>query len=58
MPGCMALGDDGQIYIILENGLHEFSETTQKLNFLCVPDNHPRTHRFNDGKCDARAVFM
>ncbi len=60
MPGVInsyALGDDGFIYVLLDEGLYKFDTSTEDLTFISAPDNHTEELGFNDGKCDRMGRF-
>jgi sugar lactone lactonase YvrE len=52
--GCMALRRSGGLVLALDDGLHGFSPTTGKLNFLVHAEPDEPGNRYNDGRCDRR----
>ena len=56
--GCMAATADGeQVLVGLRTGLFAFAPATESLTRLADPPFDPRTHRFNEGGCDATGRF-
>lgn len=57
LVSCFAFGNDGLIYLFLEDGLYAFEEEIKKLTFISAPEDLDNNHRFNDGKCDSHGRF-
>lgn len=55
--GCFALGDDGLIYLMLEDGMYSMVPSSGDMTYISKPDDHMGSHRFNDGKCDSSGRF-
>lgn len=55
--GAFALCRSGKVLAALRTGLVEISTTSGDYRLLAPPPCNPRTHRFNDGKCDAAGRF-
>ena len=46
--------EKNKVVVALADGIYELDLETEKLTFLCSPENPPvEGNRFNDGKCDA-----
>jgi len=56
--GCVVPGKPGHVVVALEDGFYSIELKTEKLTFLAAPENHPSSHRFNDGKCDPEGRFL
>ena len=55
--GAFALCRSGCVLVALRTGLARVDLTTGSFDLLAAPPYNPQTHRFNDGKCDARGRF-
>ena len=55
--GCVVPGKSGHVVVALEDGFYSVELKTEKLTFIAVPENHPSSHRFNDGKCQVKFCY-
>ncbi len=55
--GSFALCESGAILVALRSGLARIRTESGAFEPLCAPPYNPLSHRFNDGKCDARGRF-
>jgi len=58
LVGCVVPGKSGNVVVALEGGFYSLELETEKLTYLIAPENHPSSHRFNDGKCDPVGRFL
>jgi sugar lactone lactonase YvrE len=56
--GCVVPRKSGGVVVALQTGFAALELETEKINFLDRPENHPRSNRFNDGKCDPSGHFL
>ena len=55
--GAFALCHSGRVLAALRTGLMRFALNASEYEFFAPAQYDPRTHRFNEGKCDARGRF-
>lgn len=56
--GCVVPRKAGGVVLALRNGFATLDLETEKLTYIATPENHPRSNRFNDGKCDPAGRFL
>ena len=43
------------VIVALKDGIYELDLETEKLTFICMPENPPiEGNKYNDGKCDSK----
>ena len=55
--GAIAPCEDGSVLVALRTGLARLDPATGECRPLALPPYDSRTHRFNDGRCDAQGRF-
>ncbi|WP_434362440.1 SMP-30/gluconolactonase/LRE family protein [Parasalinivibrio latis] len=60
IPGCIALGDNGDLIVAMESGIFEVSLSGHKSRISLLQKCPPSFNgmRFNDGKCDRQGRFL
>ena len=55
MIGTVVPYEKNKVVVALEDGIYELDLETEKLTFICTPENPVvKGNRYNDGKCDAQ----
>lgn len=55
MIGTVVPYEKNKVVVALEDGIYELDLETEKLTFICTPENPMvKGNRYNDGKCDAQ----
>jgi sugar lactone lactonase YvrE len=57
MVGSIAICSDGNILAALQPGFAFIDRATSAVSNISMPEGHPTTNRFNDGKCDPAGRF-
>ncbi len=56
--GAIVPRKSGGAVVALHNGFYFLDLESEKLTFICDPENDKPNNRFNDGKCDVRGRFL